>query len=123
MTQSRIEGSCHCGAVSFTYFGQKDRLVTCNCSICRRFRALWAHDSPSKVEIHNLDEATVQYQWGDKDLTFHSCKTCGCTAYWTPTETDSFDRMAVNMALADPQAIADIPVRRFDGADTWEFVD
>jgi hypothetical protein len=31
--------------------------------------------------------------------------------------------MAVNMALCDAAAIRQIPVRRFDGADTWTFLD
>ncbi len=123
MRETGIVGSCHCGAVSFTYFGQQDRLVSCNCSICRRLRTLWAHDSPSKVEITNLEDGTLKYSWGDKELVFHSCKTCGCTVAWTPALSDSVDRMAVNLALADPQHIAHIAVRHFDGADTWQFLD
>lgn len=31
--------------------------------------------------------------------------------------------MAVNASLADPERLRDIPVRHFDGADTWEFLD
>lgn len=67
--------------------------------------------------------ALVEYSWGDKDLIFNTCATCGCTVSWTPSAPDSVDRMAVNMAMADPADIADIPVRHFDGADTWDFID
>jgi hypothetical protein len=31
--------------------------------------------------------------------------------------------MAVNLRLADPKDIKDIPLRHFDGADTWTFLD
>ena len=31
--------------------------------------------------------------------------------------------MAVNLRLADPDVVAKVPVRHFDGADTWEFLD
>ena len=31
--------------------------------------------------------------------------------------------MAVNMRMAEPAAIAGIPVRHFDGADTWAYLD
>ena len=31
--------------------------------------------------------------------------------------------MAVNCRLAEPEDIAGIPVRRFDGADTWQYLD
>jgi len=118
-----IQGKCHCGAFSFEYFGQTDRLVFCNCSICRRLRALWAHDSPSKVEMKVKEGALLHYSWGDEELAFNTCRICGCTVSWTPVAPDSIDRMAVNMAMAHPQDIADIPARHFDGADSWEFLD
>jgi hypothetical protein len=31
--------------------------------------------------------------------------------------------MAVNARLMTPGDLADIPVRRFDGADTWTYLD
>jgi hypothetical protein len=31
--------------------------------------------------------------------------------------------MAVNLRLADPDVMAAVPIRHFDGADTWEFLD
>jgi hypothetical protein len=31
--------------------------------------------------------------------------------------------MAVNAAMLAPGVVAGIPVRRFDGADTWEYLD
>ena len=31
--------------------------------------------------------------------------------------------MAVNLAMAAPDQIADIPVRHFDGAESWRFLD
>lgn len=123
MGKNEIEGRCHCGAVSFRYFGQQERLVSCNCSICRRLGVLWAHDQSTKIDLDISPDRTVNYVWGDKQLVFCTCATCGSTICWVPTDADSSDRMAVNMALAEPQDIAHIPVRRFDGADTWQFID
>jgi hypothetical protein len=31
--------------------------------------------------------------------------------------------MAVNMRMADPKDIEGVRIRRFDGADTWTFLD
>ena len=39
-----IEGSCHCGAVHWTFEGQPDGATACNCTVCRRYGALWAYD-------------------------------------------------------------------------------
>ncbi|MCI2399370.1 hypothetical protein [Aliiroseovarius subalbicans] len=119
MTDMPIKGSCHCGAVTFEV-GRPDFLVSCNCSICRRYRTLWTHCPPNTGVIHAGDGATLQYVWGDKELAFHSCKTCGCTTHWTGLTNDRF---ALNLALADPADIEGIRIRHFDGADTWEFLD
>jgi hypothetical protein len=55
-----------------------------------------------------------------KSLAFHSCRTCGCTTHW---EGQRDSRMAVNCRMADPAAIAALRIRRFDGADSWAFLD
>ena len=60
---------------------------------------------------------------GDRLLAFHSCMTCGCTTHWKGVGANDPQNMAVNMAMCDENEIRDIPVRQFDGADTWEFLD
>lgn len=121
--EEMIKGSCHCGAVRFKYLGKPVRLVDCNCSICRRLRPLWGHGTSDTIAIIGGTDATLAYVWGDKSLAFHSCKTCGCTTHWAGLGADSPRNMAANMALSDPSDIAELQVHRFDGADTWTFLD
>lgn len=125
MSEQQLEmtGTCHCGAVRWTYQGRPERLVACNCSICRRLRALWAHGPEGVIQITAGADATLAYVWGDEGLAFHTCKTCGCTTHWQGLKGESPRNMAVNAALCDPQDIADLPLRHFDGADTWRFLD
>ena len=123
MCDEIIKGNCHCGAVSFSYVGRPEWLVVCNCSICRRLRPLLAHGTSDNIAIHAAEGATLSYVQGDKSLAYHSCKNCGCTTHWASIRDESPRNMAVNMALADPLDIADIPVRHFDGADRWQFLD
>jgi len=118
-----IEGACHCGAVRFTVSERPDWLTDCNCSLCRRVGALWAHFPPGKVTIDAPQGGTIAYVQGDRTLATHSCRTCGCTTHWLPLQTAQFDRMAVNFRMCDPVDVAGIRVRRFDGADTWQFLD
>ncbi|MEL6571705.1 MAG: GFA family protein [Pseudomonadota bacterium] len=115
------EGACHCGAVSFVVDDTPARLVSCNCSACRRFGALWFHTLVPNVTFSATPEATIAYAWGDKMLAFQTCKTCGATTHYLPL--DGSERMAVNMRMVDPAAIDGIPVRHFDGADSWTFLD
>jgi hypothetical protein len=116
-----ITGTCHCGAVSFEFRHTPRWTTSCNCSICRRLGVLWIYAKIPKVTVTG---PTNSYAHGEKSLAFQSCKTCGCTTHWEnlgPTDEDA--RMAVNLRLADPDVIATVPVRHFDGADTWAFLD
>lgn len=118
-----IEGTCHCGAVRWTYEGEPSHLTSCNCSICRRTMALMAHGTRATISVEG---ATVPYVQGDRSLALHHCPTCGVTTHavsLVPDGEDGHDRMSVNMRLAEPSAIAHLRVRRFDGADTWTFLD
>lgn len=119
-----IRGSCHCGAVSFELAADPKWLTECNCSICRRLGTLWAHATIDDIKITCREGATLAYVWGDQMLAFHTCKTCGCTTHWENLHPEGPDtRMAVNGRMADPADVRDLPVRRFDGAETWQFLD
>lgn len=116
-----ILGTCHCGGVNYEFDHTPRWTTSCNCSICRRLGTLWIYAKISRVKISG---PTISYVWGDKGLAFHSCKTCGCTTHWENLNPDGPDaRMAVNLRLADPGVITQVPVRHFDGADTWVFLD
>lgn len=115
------EGSCHCGTVRFELTEAPEKLVDCNCSICRRIGALWGHVAISSVTILASEGSTISYIQGDKTLSTHTCKTCGCTTHWENLQPDG-EHMAVNFRMCAPEVIGQFPIRRFDGADTWQFI-
>lgn len=116
-----VTGSCHCGAVSFALTEVPEKLVDCNCSICRRLGALWGHVPIEAVEVSG--GATIAYTRDDRNLAFHTCVICGCTTHWENLRPDQSSHMAVNFRLVDPAVAADLRTRKFDGADTWEYLD
>lgn len=118
-----LKGSCHCGAVSFELPRPPETLTDCNCSICRRLGTLWAYYKEDEVRFTAGADATDSYAWGDRDLAFHRCQTCGCTTHWQGLRPERENRMGVNARLLDPQDVAGIRVRHLDGADTWKFLD
>ena len=115
-----IRGSCHCNAVRFELARTPEWLTACNCSVCRRIGALWAHADASEIRLIHAPDATFGYVWGDRSLAFHTCRTCGCTTHWKGL---LYSRMAVNCRLADPEVIARVRTRHFDGADSWSWLD
>ncbi len=116
-----ITGSCHCGAVTYEYRRAAKRATSCNCTVCRRLATLWIYAPLAEITVTGV---TVGYTRGEKFLAFHHCPTCGCTTHWENLHPDQPDAyMAVNLRLADPEVVANVPVRHFDGADTWQFLD
>ncbi|MFG1497183.1 GFA family protein [Saccharospirillum sp. HFRX-1] len=115
-----ITGSCHCGAVRWEFNKQPETATACNCKLCRRYGTLWAYDFEN--EAIRLSGPTSVYSHGDREIGFHFCKQCGCIAYWRGIETwpDGRRRVAVNLRLAEPEAVADIPIKHFDGLDRFE---
>ena len=114
-----IEGSCHCGGVHWRFDAQPDGATACNCTVCRRYGALWGYDYLD-VGIH-VSGPTQAYIRG-KAIEFHFCPRCGCVAYWLGLrlEEDGRRRIAVNLRLAEPEAVAGIPIDHFDGLDTFD---
>ncbi|MBC3872072.1 GFA family protein [Undibacterium flavidum] len=118
-----IEGACLCGAVHWTFPGEPDGATACNCTACRRYGVLWAYDYESDGQTVgiNIRGTTRAYVRG-KALEFHFCPECGCVAFWRGLRLDEQGRrrIAVNLRLAEPEAVVQIPIDHFDGLDTFD---
>ena len=117
-----LSGSCHCGAVTISVPSKPRVLVSCNCSICRRYGTLWAYYSRGRVKVKRRRGATQSYSWGSKHLRFVRCTTCGCILNWEGVAR-SRKYMGVNFRNFDPKDIAAVRVRRLDGAKSWKYLD
>ena len=117
-----IEMSCHCGAVRLQFEAALHEVTDCNCSICRRYGALWAYFPPEFVRIVPPDAVTDTYIWGDKSIEFHRCRNCGCVTHWRALDK-TVARMGVNARLMPPAILAQARTRRLDGADSWKVID
>jgi hypothetical protein len=115
-----IQGSCHCGAVQWRFDGTPETVTACNCTVCRRYGVLWAYDYENE-RIHVAGPTRV-YLRGDKEIEFHFCPVCGNVVYWRAVEANKEGRrrIAVNVRLTEPEAVAHIPLRRFDGLGKFE---
>jgi hypothetical protein len=116
---SALRGTCHCGAVTWTLDTPPTRATACSCTACRRYGALWAYGTLGE-DIH-VDGETRGYIRDEEEvhLAFHSCPRCGAVVAWLPLHEGGNQRCAVNLRMAEPDAVAHVAVRRFDGLDTW----
>jgi hypothetical protein len=80
---------------------------------------LWAYDYEDQGI--RVSGSTRVYSRG-RAIGFHFCPKCGCVAYWrslAPGENGR-RRIAVNLRLAEPEAVAAIAIDHFDGLKTFE---
>ena len=112
-----LEGSCDCGALHIELDATPGDVTDCNCSICRRYGALWAYFDPKQVRLLPSSGATTLYTRGKHWIEFHHCTACGCVTHWSPADKRQ-PRMGVNMRLFPPEIVAPIKVVPCDGA-SW----
>ena len=114
-----LEGSCHCGAVIWHMVIVPEGATACNCTVCRRYGVLWAYDYEDQgIRVAGETQAYIR----GRSVEFHFCPKCGCVAYWRAQQAgeDGQRRIAVNLRLAQPEAVAKIPIDHFDGLDKFE---
>ena len=117
-----LTGACHCGKVRIDVPARPEALILCNCSICRRYGALWAFYPREDVRLSGHPEHTAGYVWGERTIETFRCTNCGCVTHWEPFRPEA-TKFSVNMRNFDPQELGEVRLRRFDGADKWEYLD
>ncbi|QDH71273.1 GFA family protein [Marilutibacter alkalisoli] len=118
-----LHGSCHCGAVRITLPFLPGEATSCNCSLCRRSGVICAYYELGTVSVQGHPENTEDYVWGDRTLRNVRCRTCGIFTHWEPLDPKPGARHGVNLRNFEPKILESVVVRRFDGADTWTFLD
>ena len=118
-----LTAQCHCGNISLTVNETPETLTQCNCSVCNRYGARWAYFKAAQVQINFRQTKSQTYRWGDGDIDFHHCSTCGCVTHYTGSgKPEQIDRIAINTRMCPAIQTASIRIRHFDGADTWSYL-
>lgn len=118
-----LTGSCHCGNAGWTLAGDPGPVTACNCTLCRRYGALWAYDfEGERAAVHGPLSRFVRVGKADPALEILFCPHCAAVIAWRGLrlKEDGRRRMAVNVRLAPPDAVADLPIDHFDGLDSFE---
>lgn len=119
-----MKAACHCGAVRFETKAPPTWVLDCNCTLCRRYGALWAylrHESPVELILRPDPAATDTYLWGDKGLAFHRCKACGCLTHMEAVLADPPEIYGVNARMMVGLNPTTVQVRQIDNGHSGYF--
>jgi hypothetical protein len=117
-----LSATCHCGVVKVEVPRRPRQLTNCNCSICRRYGALWAYYRAAEVSVICKAGATEVYEWGQKTLRFVRCCGCGCVTHGESVNPRPGDKIGVNARMFAPSQLGSVRIRLFDGADSWKYL-
>ncbi len=115
MTQP-YHGSCHCGAIRFSFEAEKiTAALRCTCSICSRKGALM---SPEAIPLENLKiEAKPNdiglYQFDSAVAKHYFCKNCGIYTHHEMLRIPGHCR--VNLGCVEGLDTGEFEVTVFDG--------
>jgi hypothetical protein len=118
-----LTGSCHCGAAHWSLEGDPGGITACNCTLCRRYGTLWAYDYENeRIRLTGPVAAYRRADSADPSLEILFCPTCACVVAWRGLRLSDTGRrrIAVNVRLAPPEAVADLPIDHFDGLVTFD---
>ena len=118
-----LTGSCHCGAAHWTLEGDPGSITACNCTLCRRYGVLCAYDyEGERMRVFGPTTSYKRAEKHDPSLEILFCPTCGCVLCWRglKLDADRRRRMAVNVRLAEPDAVADLLIDHFEGLVSFD---
>ncbi len=80
--QNEFIGTCHCGAIGFSYRTDIDTadwsIRACQCTFCRAHDALSTSDPAGDIRFTaSRPESLQQYRFGLKTADFLLCRECG----------------------------------------------
>lgn len=119
------QASCHCGAVLLQMQRKPRQLTQCNCSICRRYGALWSYCQRKTIQVRAAKGHIKPYTWKDRRFEFFHCTNCGCVTHYERADrrADGSDMAAVNLRnIDDTSIVASLPIRLIDGDGSWKIL-
>ncbi|MDI9313238.1 MAG: GFA family protein [Hydrotalea sp.] len=118
MSKKMLEGSCHCGAVTFRAPIDTDKLSECNCSFCTKAGVLWSVLDRRDFALLSGGGNLTSYSFTKRNMyTHHFCKTCGVLIYAdnNRTKTDKVDEVDINVRCIADIDFAALDIELFDG--------
>ncbi len=109
-------GSCHCGKVRYQVTMDLGKVISCNCSMCKRKGSLLAFVPAEQFTLASGGDNLTSYKFNKMVIDHLFCSTCGVTSFARGVGRDGKPMVAVNARCLDGVDPAALEVMHFDGA-------
>lgn len=116
-----VRAACHCTAIRFELAEAPAWVLDCNCTLCRRYGAIWVYPQAGTAELVRGVDGSDVYSWGDRMLAFHRCKTCGCVTHMAALDTDPPRIYGINARMIPTLDPTSVRLRQIDNGHTGLF--
>ncbi|MEC3911213.1 GFA family protein [Sphingobium sp. CR2-8] len=110
------EGSCHCGAVTFSVSAEPPTEgMTCNCSHCSRKGLVLTFVAADQFTIESGEDHLTDYLFYKHAITHQFCSICGAQAFALGKSPDG-EMRAINLRCVPSIDIDGLAIQKVDGA-------
>ena len=109
------QGSCHCGAVTFTVNADIEKAMECNCSYCSRKGFLLHFIPREQFTLISGEENLTKYHFNRHHIDHLFCKTCGVQAFAYGKKPDGTEIVALNVRSIPDVDVAALTIEQIDG--------
>lgn len=125
---SEFQGSCHCGAIGFSYrtsiAPERWSIRACQCSFCRAHDTLSTSDPAGSLEFTASDPDLLnRYRFGLRTADFLLCRECGIyIGALIETGKGRFGIISMHALVGAPENLAATEPISYDSEDIAERV-
>jgi hypothetical protein len=109
-------GSCHCGRVHYEADADLSRVISCNCSSCRRRGTLLTFIPEDQFRLKAGADALTHYEFNKKIIHYQFCATCGVLPFANGKGPGGTAMVALNVRCLDGVDLDALDVQKYDGA-------
>lgn len=109
------QGSCHCESVKFEAEIELGKVLSCNCSICRRKGSLLTFVPESQFELISGENSLSDYQFNKRVIHHYFCSNCGVSPFGAGKMPDGSPVRAINVRCLDDIDLEKLDLEHFDG--------
>jgi hypothetical protein len=108
-------GGCHCGKVRYEMTADVAKVVSCNCSICKKSGSLLTFIPATQFELKSGEQDLIDYQFNKHAIHHMVCPDCGIKSFARATGPDGAPSVAVNVRCLDDIDLKALTIIEFDG--------